>query len=93
VVDDHMLPNDMAKIGSLISLKDLGTGSVARFILSDKCNHQQSDRSELRLVSVTSSLGIALLGARVGEQIKWTLPNGHTRYLRISELSDYAAVC
>jgi Transcription elongation factor len=93
VVDDHMLPDDMARIGSIVSLKDLGTGSIARFLLSEMEATPAESDEKIRTVSVTSSLGIALLGARMGEHIKWTLPNGHTRYLRISELSAKAAVC
>ncbi len=93
VVDDHMLPDDMARIGSVVSLKDLGTGSVARFLLSETEATSADGDEKIRTLSVTSALGIALLGTRMGEHIKWTLPNGHTRYLRVSELSSKAAVC
>jgi regulator of nucleoside diphosphate kinase len=93
VVDDHMLPDDMARIGSVVCLKDLGTGSIARFVLSENEAANVESDDKIRTLSVTSSLGIALLGARLGEHIKWTLPNGHTRYLRISELSSKVAVC
>lgn len=93
VVDDHMFPDDMARIGTQVSLKDLGTGSIAKFLLSDSAEKDQEDDEGLRVVSVTSSLGIALLGTRMGEHIKWTLPNGHTRYLRLSELSEPALAC
>lgn len=87
VVDDHMLPEDMARIGAKVSLKDLGTGSVAKFLLCTNAGKHRESDDGLRPVSVASSLGIALLGTRLGEHIKWTLPNGHTRYLRISEVA------
>lgn len=92
VVDDHLLPEDMARLGSIVSLKDLGTGSVARFLLCEKAERGHNEEEKVRVLSVTSPLGIALLGTRVGEHIKWTLPNGHTRYLRISELAAKSAV-
>lgn len=94
VVDDHMFPEDMVRIGTKVSLKDLGTGSVARFLLCINTGKHRENDGEMRAVSVTSPLGVALLGTRTGEHIKWTLPNGHTRYLRISELARHAtAVC
>lgn len=93
VVDDQAFPPNMARIGTRVSLKDLGTGSIAKFILSEKAGKQQNNESGVREVAITSSLGIALLGTRMGEHIKWTLPNGHTRYLRISELAAQTAIC
>lgn len=94
VVDDHQFPDDIARIGSLVSLKDLGTGSIARFVLSEKVDDAAlDDDKKIRPLSITSALGVALLGSRMGEHIKWTLPNGHTRYLRISELGSKSAVC
>lgn len=93
VVDDHQFPDDIARIGSLVSLKDLGTGSIARFVLSEKGGDSHDDDEKIRPLSITSALGVALLGSRMGEHIKWTLPNGHTRYLRISELTSKSAVC
>ncbi len=94
VVDDHMFPEDMARIGTKVSLKDLGTGSVARFVLCTTTGKHRENDGGMRAVSVASPLGVALLGTRMGEHIKWTLPNGHTRYLRISELAMQAtAAC
>lgn len=92
VVDDHMLPEDMARIGAKVSLKDLGTGSVAKFLLCANTGKRRESDDGVRPVSIASSLGIALLGTRMGEHIKWTLPNGHTRYLRISEVAADAEV-
>jgi len=92
VVEDHLFPDGITRIGTVVSLKDLGTGSITRLMLSDS-GDKHRETAELRIVSVTSSLGIALLGARIGEHIKWTLPNGHTRYLRVSELATQSAVC
>lgn len=94
VVDDNMLPEDMARIGAKVSLKDLGTGSIAKFLLCTNTGKHRENETGVRALSVTSSLGAALLGTRMGEHIKWTLPNGHTRYLRISELAMHSAtVC
>lgn len=91
VVDDHMFPEDMARIGAKVSLKDLGTGSIAKFLLCANTGKHRENETGLRAVSVTSPLGVALLGTRMGEHIKWTLPNGHTRYLRIAELAMHSA--
>jgi regulator of nucleoside diphosphate kinase len=89
VVDDHMFPDDRVRIGIRISLKDLGTGSVAKFLLCDNTDKHRDSEDGLRAVSVTSPLGAALLGTGLGEHIKWTLPNGHTRYLRVFELAEH----
>jgi regulator of nucleoside diphosphate kinase len=93
VVDDHMLPDDMARIGSVVSLKDLGTGSIARFVLREHSATPQEEDEKVRPLAITSALGIALIGTRRGEHIKWTLPNGHTRYLRVSELTSQPTAC
>lgn len=85
VVEDKLYPRDVVRIGSTVGLKDLGSGSVAKFVLTDSTT--KSAASGAVTVPVGSSLGLAMLGMRRGEEIKWTLPTGHTRYLRISEVS------
>ncbi|MBC6904550.1 hypothetical protein DWB84_03605 [Saccharophagus sp. K07] len=93
VIDDHLFPDDIARIGAIVSLKDMGTGSVTRLLLSDNPKKQPTGDDKLQVVSVTSSLGIALLGSRIGDHIKWTLPNGHVRYLRVFELTTQTVAC
>lgn len=92
VIEDHLFPNDIARIGTVVSLKDLGTGSITRLLLSDRAEKHRNTEEKVQMVSVASSLGVALLGTRIGEHIKWTLPNGHTRYLRVFELARQIAV-
>ena len=87
ILDDHLYPVYLVRTGTVVSLKDLGTGSISRFRITsgiDKSNgsDQVSD------ISASSALGATLLGMRVGEDLKWTLPLGHIRYLRICRLTE-----
>ena len=88
VVEDHLCPEDLVRVGTGITLKDLGTATVVKMVLTDGKARQDSNDDEIAKVSVRSSLGIAVLGMRKGDDIKWTLPNGHVRYLRIAELTN-----
>lgn len=88
VVEDHLCPEDIVRVGARITLKDLGTATIVRMVLTDGKDRQDSNGDEIAKVSVRSSLGIAVLGMRKGDDIKWTLPNGHVRYLRIAELTN-----
>lgn len=86
ILDDHLFPADAVRIGAVISLKDLGTGSVAKLLLTKSVDRHKRTYEKCMAVSVGSRLGVALLGMRLGDDIKWTLPSGHIRYLRIADL-------
>lgn len=86
-MEDHLYPVYLIRVGAVVSLKDLGTGSISRFRITNGIGRNKGSDLASSDIPVTSALGTALLGMRVGEDLKWTLPLGHVRYLRISSLT------
>src|SRR5690606_15569913 len=64
VVEDSLYPQDMVKSGSMAGLKDLGTGSVTKLVLTDST--MKSGAADVLTVPVRSPLGLAMLGMRRG---------------------------
>lgn len=89
ILEDHLYPVYLVRVGAVVSLKDLGTGSISRFRIANSIGKSNGSDQALSDISVTSALGATLLGMRVGEDIKWTLPLGHRRYLRICRLTAH----
>lgn len=69
ILDDHLCPRNLVKIGTIIGLKDLDTGTMATLVLTDGAD-RSTGTTRFTAVSVQSSLGMAFLGMRKGENIK-----------------------
>lgn len=87
VLEDHLYPVYLVRTGAVVSLKDLGTGSISRFRLTGGSVVPNDFANASSDIPATSALGATLLGMQVGEDIMWTLPLGHIRYLRICRLT------
>jgi regulator of nucleoside diphosphate kinase len=74
------VPPDVVTMNSKLRLTDLSAGKehVVTLVYPDQAN--DDDR-----VSILSPLGTALLGYRVGDEIRWEVPGGNL-HLRIEEL-------
>jgi regulator of nucleoside diphosphate kinase len=80
VVRPEEVPPDVVTMNSKLRLTDLSAGEerVVTLVYPDQAD--DADR-----VSILSPLGTALLGYRVGDEIRWEMPGGHL-HLRIEEL-------
>lgn len=80
----HIVPaeevlGDVVTMNSLVVYRDLATQMAQEVTL---VYPELADNAQHRL-SVTSAVGIALLGARLGEEVTAVLPNGQPRQLQI----------
>jgi regulator of nucleoside diphosphate kinase len=81
VAPEHIGP-DVVTVNSTVSFRDELTESVHRVTVV----YPQEMSVSQRRISVLSPVGAALLGQRVGQVARVTLPDGSTRALRVLEL-------
>lgn len=79
IVPGEEVPGDVVTMNSLVVYRDLTTKMAQEVTL---VYPELADSTQQRL-SVTSAVGAALLGARLGEEVKAVLPNGQQRPLQI----------
>ncbi|MEW6198030.1 MAG: nucleoside diphosphate kinase regulator [Planctomycetota bacterium] len=74
------VPPDVVTMNSKLRMTDLATGQqrIVTLVYPDQANDEER-------VSILSPLGTALLGYRVGDEIRWETPTGNL-HLRIEEL-------
>ena len=82
MVDLSSLPKDRVALGSRVGLVDADTGKSATYelVIPDLADFSKG------MVSVTSPIGKALVGHRVGDEVTIRTPGG-TRQCEITELS------
>ena len=79
IVPGEEVPGDVVTMNSHVVYRDLTTRIAHEVTL---VYPELADSAQQRL-SVTSAVGIALLGARLGEKVTAVLPNGQERQLHI----------
>ncbi len=79
IVTGEEVPEDVVTMNSHIVYRDLSTNLAHETTLVYPA---LADSTQQRL-SVTSAVGVALLGARQGQQVVADLPNGQQRMLQI----------
>ena len=77
VVDESAKNSDVVFLGSMVTLKDVGSGRKDKVKLVGEAGGGGDDFDE---VTVTSPMGEALLKARIGETIRVNTPRGVKRY-------------
>ena len=78
VADEIEKPADMVFLGSVVRLKDLDDKSEDLYkLVGDATGRFDADEIE---VTASSPLGEALMKARVGEEVKASLPRGVKRF-------------
>jgi regulator of nucleoside diphosphate kinase len=81
VVPSEDVPDDVVTMDSTIILRDLDTGEPETFTL---VYPQKANIAENKL-SVLAPVGTAILGFRVGDVVRWKVPDGYRR-LQIEEV-------
>ena len=82
VIDASELSSDVVRVGSLVSVKDAGSGKALQYTI---VGSTEADPSENRL-SNESPVGKALLGRSKNDSVKVQLPNGKNRELKITKI-------
>ena len=82
VIDAAQLDSNVVRVGSLVSVKDEGSGKSLKYTI---VGSTEANPSENRL-SNESPVGKALLGRKNGDSVKVQLPNGKTRELKITKI-------
>lgn len=82
VVATDELPDDVVRMNSVVRYEDLDSGRMITVQISYPKN---ADIAQQR-VSVLAPVGSALIGLKVGEVIRWRLPDGRFRRLRVRQV-------
>ncbi|MEA2312940.1 MAG: transcription elongation factor GreA [Solirubrobacteraceae bacterium] len=82
VIERSELSSDVVRVGSLVSVKDEGSGKALKYTI---VGSTEADPSENRL-SNESPVGKALLGHSKNDVVKVQLPNGKARELKITKI-------
>lgn len=72
------------QVGSVVGIRYEGEDDVERFLLGSL----EERREGVEIVSPSSPLGQALLGAKVGDKVSYTAPNGNEFTVEIAEIGD-----
>jgi regulator of nucleoside diphosphate kinase len=75
IVQPNKVPRSVVTMNSTVTLRDLETGEKETYTL---VYPDQADIANNRL-SVLAPVGTAILGQRVGEELKWRVPSGWRR--------------
>jgi regulator of nucleoside diphosphate kinase len=76
IVAPHRVPRSVVTMNSTVTLRDLETNERETYTL---VYPEQADIANDRL-SVLAPVGTAILGQRVGDELKWRVPGGWRRF-------------
>lgn len=82
ILDPHAVPPDVVTMNSEATVRDLGTGDVETL----RVVFPAAAAPRKGAISVLAPLGLALLGARAGEDVTWDMPGG-PRHLRVERVT------
>ncbi|MBE0506937.1 MAG: nucleoside diphosphate kinase regulator [Marinospirillum sp.] len=83
VADPKDIPSDLVSMHSRVRFRDLKADVQLEkeLVYPHNLNPEATDQ-----LSVLAPLGAALLGARVGQEVHWQLPNGKDAALMVEEI-------
>ena len=76
IIDTSKMPKDQALVGATVKVRDKNTGDKFDYML---VSEEESD-FELNKISITSPVGEALVGHKVGETVEIDVPAGVLEY-------------
>lgn len=81
IVEPQEIPPDVVTMNSRVRLRDLDSKEdlIYSLVFPNEANIQQNK------ISILAPVGVALIGYRVGDVIKWPVPGG-VRRLKIKEI-------
>ncbi|MDX9730973.1 MAG: nucleoside diphosphate kinase regulator [Bdellovibrionales bacterium] len=84
IVPEEQLPKDVVAMGTKVRFIDLDSQKESEVTLV----YPQDANIEANKVSVLAPVGSALIGLRVGQKIKWPMPNGKTVTLQVNAVEQ-----
>ncbi|HMN67601.1 MAG TPA: nucleoside diphosphate kinase regulator [Bdellovibrionales bacterium] len=88
IVPDDELPSDVVSMNSEITYQDLETGAEQTVTLV----YPQEANSAENKISILAPIGSALIGLRVGGVIKWPIPKGKIKEIKVIRVRSLAAL-
>lgn len=82
VIDPAAFPADVVTMNSTVMFEDLGTGEIEEYTIT----FPERANVEHRRISILAPIGIALIGCRVGDIVKWSTPGG-LRQLKVRRVT------
>lgn len=79
VVPDDQLPEGVVSMNSTVTFMDLNTNKTNKVTLVYPYDANIAENK----ISVLAPVGAALIGLRVGQTIKWPLPGGKEKELKV----------
>ena len=80
MVSPQAMPEDVVTMNSRVKFRDLASGETYLLV------YPQNAGSSPEALSVMAPVGAALLGLRVGDAIRWPLPDGSETHIEVLEL-------
>lgn len=82
IITDDMVPADLVTMNSKVKFLNVQDKKemIVTIVYPSDANFSEGK------ISVLASLGSALIGLRVGQEINWMFPDGKTKTLRILEV-------
>lgn len=85
VIDPADFPGDVVTMNSTVEFEDLGTSEIEEYTITfPECADVVCHR-----ISILAPIGIALIGCRVGDIVKWSTPGG-IRKLKVRRVAPPA---
>ena len=81
LVEPHDIPRDVVTMNSRVSITDTESGEQMVYTLVFPSKANIADNK----LSIMAPLGMALLGYRKGDIVKWTVPSG-VKKLRVDDI-------
>ncbi|WP_408097489.1 nucleoside diphosphate kinase regulator [Peredibacter sp. HCB2-198] len=82
IINDNEVPSDLVTMNSKVKFLNIQENKEMTITLVYPSDANFAEGK----VSVLATLGSALIGLRVGQEINWMFPDGKTRTLRILEV-------
>ncbi len=82
VLDPASLPSDLVTLDSTVTFEDVATGEVESYAITLP---ERAD-ADARRVSVLAPIGLALIGCRAGDVVRWNTPGG-VRELKVTAVT------
>ena len=84
VVMDASEVSGTVQVGSVVGIRYEGDDDIERFLLGSL----EERREGVEIVSPSSPLGQVLMGAKQGDKVTYTAPNGNEFNVEIAEIGD-----
>lgn len=83
ILDPADVPLNAVTLNSTVEFEDLGTGEVEEYTIT----FPEKADIDRKKISILAPIGTALIGCRVGDIVKWSMPGG-IRQLRVCRVTQ-----